>query len=71
MQKRNLLDGEVWFAVHLTFSAIMSLACFILENDKAPEIDEVVRDAELGRDALIALSRHSLWAGRCLRTLKV
>lgn len=71
MYKRALLHGEVWFPVHSTFSATMSLAYFIFGNRDHEEVENITRDALSGYEFLISLSTHSLWADRSLQTLKV
>ncbi|KAH8815997.1 fungal-specific transcription factor domain-containing protein [Xylogone sp. PMI_703] len=70
MYNRKLLDGEAWFPCHATFSAIMALSYFILRNKDHLQIKDITRDALLGHQILESLSRHSLWADRCLETLK-
>ncbi|RFU26800.1 hypothetical protein B7463_g9539, partial [Scytalidium lignicola] len=70
MYNRRLLEGEAWFPVHATFSAIMALAYFTLRNKDHSEVQNVTKDALLGHQILTSLSKHSLWADRCLRTLK-
>jgi hypothetical protein len=71
MKRRGLLIGAYWFAMYTTFFAILSLVFFVLENPDKPGSQEVLADANDGKDALAGLAKRSQAADRCSTTLLV
>ena len=71
MKKKGLLIGSYWFTMYTTFFAILSLAFMILENPEAARSIEVLQDVMDGKEALASLSKRSMAADRCTRTLEV
>lgn len=70
MKKRGLLVGAYWFTMYTTFFAILSLVYFVLENPDKPGSQEILSDANDGKDALNGLARRSQAADRCSAALK-
>lgn len=71
MFDQGLLKGEMWFATNTAFLAIMTLAVFVRENVGDPRAKDIFAEARGGQEVLAALARHSLWADRCTKSLKV
>lgn len=57
--------------MYTTFFAILSLVYFVLENPDKPGSQEILSDANDGKDALNGLARRSQAADRCSTALKV
>jgi hypothetical protein len=71
MKRRGLLVGAYWFTMYTTFFAILSLVFFVLENPDKPGSQEILADANDGKDALNGLARRSQAADRCSISLRV
>ena len=71
MKNRGLLIGAYWFTMYTTFFAILSLLFFILENPGSPTSQEILRDANEGKDTLASLAKRSMAADRCSKMLAV
>jgi hypothetical protein len=71
MKKRGLLVGAYWFTMYTTFFAILSLVFFVLENPDKNGSQQILADANDGKDALKGLARRSLPADRCSVALMV
>jgi hypothetical protein len=71
MKKRGLLVGAYWFTMYTTFFAILSLVYFVLENPKDPGSQQILADANAGKDALKGLAQRSQAADRCSTALRV
>lgn len=71
MKRRGLLVGAYWFTMYTTFFAILSLVYFVLENPDKYGSQEILSDANDGKDALNGLAKRSQAADRCSMTLKV
>ena len=71
MKKRGLLIGAYWFTMYTTFFAIISLVYFVLENPDKPGSQEILADANDGKEALKGLAKRSQAADRCSTVLKV
>ncbi|KAE8451957.1 hypothetical protein EG329_002121 [Mollisiaceae sp. DMI_Dod_QoI] len=70
MKRRGLLVGAYWFTMYTTFFAILSLVYFVLENPDKPGSQEILSDANDGKDALNGLAKRSQAADRCSTALK-
>lgn len=71
MMRRGLLVGAYWFTMYTTFFAIMSLVFFILENPDDPTSEDLLRDAQQGKETLASLAKRSMAADRFTATLSV
>jgi hypothetical protein len=71
MKKRGLLIGAYWFTMYTTFFAILSLVFFVLENPDKSGSQEILADANDGKDALKGLAKRSQAADRCSSALIV
>jgi hypothetical protein len=71
MKKRGLLIGAYWFTMYTTFFAILSLVFFVLENPDKSGSQEILADANDGKDALRGLAKRSQAADRCSSALIV
>jgi len=71
MRKRGLLVGAYWFTMYTTFFAIVSLVYYVLENPKDPGSQQILADANDGRDALKSFAQRSQAADRCTVALQV
>jgi hypothetical protein len=71
MKRRGLLVGAYWFVMYTTFFAIVSLVYFVMENPNSPTGQEILKDAEEGRDTLASLAKRSMAADRCSMSLAV
>jgi hypothetical protein len=71
MKKRGLLVGAYWFTMYTTFFAILSLVYFVLNNPDKPGSQEILADANDGKEALRGLARRSQAADRCSTALQV
>ena len=71
MKRKGLLIGSYWFYMYSTFSAVISLVFFLLENPQSETSAAILRDAHEGRDTLAGLAKRSLAADRCSRHLMV
>jgi hypothetical protein len=71
MKKRGLLVGAYWFTMYTTFFAILSLVFFVLNNPDKPGSQEILAEANDGKDALKGLARRSQAADRCSIALGV
>jgi hypothetical protein len=71
MKKRGLLLGAHWFTMYTTFFAILSLVFFVLENPDKSGSQEILADANDGKDALNGLAKISQAADRCSVALRV
>lgn len=71
MKRRGLLGGAYWFTPYTTFFAILTLIYFMLENPDNPTSQELLRDANEGRETLAQLAQRSMAADRCTVTLSV
>ena len=71
MKRKGLLIGSYWFYMYTTFSAVISLVFFVLENPQSETSAAILRDAHEGRDTLAGLAKRSLAADRCSRHLAV
>lgn len=57
--------------MYTTFFAIISLVYFVLENLDKPGSQEILADANDGKEALKGLAKRSQAADRCSTVLKV
>ena len=71
MKRRGLLIGAYWFTMYTTFFAILSLVFFVLENPDKPGSQEILADANDGKEALQGLAKRSQAADRCSTALIV
>lgn len=71
MNKRGLLTGGYWFVMYTTFFAILSLLFFVLENPESSITEEILQDAQEGKDLLASLAKRSMAADKCDKTLQV
>jgi hypothetical protein len=71
MKKRGLLCGAHWFTMYTSFFAILSLVFFALENPENQTSQDVLRDANEGKETLAELAKRSMAADRCTSTLNV
>lgn len=71
MKRRGLLVGAYWFTMYTTFFAILSLVYFVLNNPDKPGSQEILADANDGKEALKGLSERSQAADRCSMALQV
>lgn len=71
MKKRGLLVGAYWFTMYTTFFAILSLVFFVLNNPDKPGSQEILADANDGKEALRGLAKRSQAADRCSTALLV
>ena len=71
MKRRGLLIGAYWFTMYTTFFAILSLVFFVLENPDKPGSQEILADANDGKEALMGLAQKSQAADRCSTALTV
>lgn len=71
MKKRGLLVGAYWFTMYTTFFAILSLVYFVLNNPDKQGSQEILADANDGKDALAGLAKRSQAADRCSTALLV
>lgn len=71
MKRRGLLVGAYWFTMYTTFFAILSLVFFVLENPDKNGSQEILADADSGKEALKGLARKSMAADRCSMALSV
>jgi hypothetical protein len=71
MKRRGLLIGAYWFTMYTTFFAILSLVFFVLENPDEPGSQEILADANDGKEALKGLAKRSQAADRCSMALIV
>jgi len=71
MKRRGLLLGAYWFTMYTTFFAILSLVFFVLENPDKSGSQEILADANDGKDALNGLAKKSQAADRCSVALRV
>lgn len=71
MKRRGLLIGAYWFTMYTTFFAILSLVYFVTENPDKPGSQEILADANDGKDALKGLAKRSQAADRCSTSLIV
>ncbi|TVY43617.1 Activator of stress genes [Lachnellula occidentalis] len=70
MKRRGLLLGAYWFTMYTTFFAILSLVFFVLENPDKAGSQEILADANHGKDALDGLALKSQAADRCSVALR-
>ena len=71
MKRKGLLIGSYWFTMYTTFFAILSLVFMVLDNPNASGSKEILQEATDGKEALASLSKRSMAADRCNRTLEV
>ena len=71
MKKRGLLVGAYWFTMYTTFFAILSLVYFVLNNPDKDGSQQILKDANDGKDALKGLAQRSQAADRCSIALQV
>lgn len=71
MKRRGLLIGAYWFTMYTTFFAILSLVYFVLENPDKQGSQQILVDANDGKDALMGLAKRSQAADRCSTALIV
>lgn len=71
MSQQGLLNGAYWFTVYTTFFGIISLAYFVHENPSHKDSQEILTEAQAGRDALRYLAKRNVAANRCSNTLVV
>ena len=71
MKKRGLLNGSYWFIMYTTFFSILTLVFYALENPNDPGTEEILKDAQEGKDTLADLAKKSMAADRCTATLTV
>ena len=71
MKRKGLLIGSYWFTMYTAFFAILSLVFMVLENPAASKSEEILRDVMDGKEALSSLSKRSMAADRCTKTLEV
>lgn len=71
MSKRGLLEGAYWFTMYTCFTAILSLAFFVLENPQSSSSKSILKDAMDGREILSKMATRSMSADRCNKTLAV
>jgi hypothetical protein len=57
--------------MYTTFFAILSLIFFVLENPDSATSQDILRDANEGKETLASLSQRSMAADRCTVTLAV
>lgn len=71
MKRRGLLIGAYWFTMYTTFFAILSLVFYVLENPNNSTSQDILRDANEGKEVLASLAKRSMAADRCTSTLAV
>jgi hypothetical protein len=71
MKRRGLLIGAYWFTMYTTFFAILSLVFFVLENPDKQGSQEILADANDGKETLMGLAKRSQAADRCSTVLIV
>lgn len=71
LRKKNLLNGTYSFALYTNYFAVLSLVFFILENPDSSAREDVLKDAFEGKDTLAGISKDSITADRCARSLEV
>jgi hypothetical protein len=71
MKKRGLLIGAYWFTMYTTFFAILSLVFYVLENPNSSTSQDILHDANEGKEVLASLAKRSMAADRCTITLAV
>ncbi|PKK52593.1 hypothetical protein CI102_3270 [Trichoderma harzianum] len=66
MYNRRLLNGSSWFAVHMIYYAVFTLAYFLLENPGPPATtDGILKDTLEGKNTLAGLATNSIAVERC------
>lgn len=71
MKKRGLLIGAYWFVMYTTFFSILGLIFFVLENPESPTSQDILQDANEGKEILASLAKRSMAADRCTVMLSV
>lgn len=71
MKKRGLLIGAYWFVMYTTFFSILGLIFFLLENPESSTSQDILRDANEGKEILASLAKRSMAADRCTVMLSV
>ena len=71
MSRRGLLEGAYWFTMYTTFMAILSLVFFLVENPQNSASQDILKDANEGREILARMATRSMAADRCTKTLSV
>lgn len=71
MKKRGLLVGAYWFVMYTTFFSILGLIFFVLENPESSTSQDILRDANEGKEILASLAKRSMAADRCTVMLSV
>lgn len=71
IRKQGVLSGPYWFMLYTEFFAILSLVFYAIENPDKPGTQEVLADAQAGRQMIADLADKSMSADRVTNALKV
>jgi hypothetical protein len=71
MKRRGLLIGAYWFTMYTTFFAVLSLIYIHLDNPESSTGQDMLRDAQEGRETLEQVAKRSMAADRCSFVLGV
>lgn len=74
MLAKNLLTGSYWYGSYTIFYSVAGLLFYIheaqpLDKESALEYDEILKDAEIGRNVLLQLKNTSMAADRTYNLL--
>ncbi|XP_044717535.1 fungal specific transcription factor domain-containing protein [Hirsutella rhossiliensis] len=70
IRKQGVLSGPYWFMLYTEFFAILSLVFYAIENPDKPGTQEVLADAQAGRQMIADLADKSMSADRVTNALK-
>jgi hypothetical protein len=71
IKKQSTLIGPYWFILYTEFFAIISLVFYVLENLEKPGWQEILKDANDGREFVAGLAQRSFAAERVTKALNV
>lgn len=71
IRKQGVLSGPYWFMLYTEFFAVLSLVFYAIENPDKPGTQEVLADAQAGRQMIADLADKSMSADRVTSALQV
>lgn len=69
LTSKKLLNGAYWFSIYTIFFSVACLVYYVHENPNDPEVENIRKDAELGKNSLTLLKDASTAAQRTYNLL--
>lgn len=71
IRKQQVVSGPYWFMLYTEFFAVLSLVFYVIENPDKVGSQEILAEAQAGKQMIADLADKSLSADKCNTTLNV